>query len=65
MIDGIPNRPIYFWQKDIIVWAPKIAKLVQITQKRHWKNMQKLMGLNEKSIFFDRYMGVPKMGVPQ
>ena len=20
MIDGIPNRPLYFYQKDIIVW---------------------------------------------
>ena len=20
MIDGIPNRPLYFFQKDIIVW---------------------------------------------
>ena len=21
MIDGIPNRPLYFYQKDIVDWA--------------------------------------------
>jgi len=30
MIDGIPNRPIYFYQKDIIVTAPGTENIAQV-----------------------------------
>ena len=38
MIDGIPNRPLYFYQKDIIGWFPATRAAKAGSHSKLWFN---------------------------